>query len=151
MTLGRAVAGASGLALMLVMFMPWFGGDQLVELPGVGEVSAEGENSSAWESFALIDLVLFAAAAVAVAYALTELPPPVVVTAMGTLAVALVLFRMISPPSLGEGLVGAVETSVGRRIGVFFGLLASAGMALGGYLTGELESAPKQRQPNRGA
>jgi hypothetical protein len=150
MNLGRAVAGASGLALLLVMFLPWFGGDQLVDLPGVGTVTAESENSDAWESFALIDLVLFAAAAVAISYALTELPPPIVLTVLGTVAVALVFIRIVSPPDLGD-LVAGVDASVGRRIGVFLGLLAAGGVAAAGYLTGELESPRRSRQLDRGA
>ena len=150
MNLGRAVAGGSGLALLLFMFLPWFGGDRLVELPTAGVVTAEGESSDAWESFAVIDLILFATAAVAISYALTELPPPIVVTAAGALATALVVFRIVDPPSLNT-LVGQVDSGVGRRIGVFLGLLASAGIAAGGYLTGELESAGRSRQLDRGA
>ena len=144
MNLGRAVAGASGLALLLVMFLPWFGGEQVVELPNAGSFTAEAENNDAWESFALIDLILFATAAAAVSYALTELPPPIVLTVMGTLAVALVFFRIVSPPDLGD-LVGSVESDVGRRIGAFLGLLAAGGVAASGYLTGELESPRRSR------
>jgi hypothetical protein len=150
MNSGRAVAGACGLALLLAMFLPWFGGEQLVELPGGQVVTAEDENSDAWQSFALIDLVLFATAVVALAYALTEFPPAIVATALGALAVALIFVRIAVPPDL-DGLVGEVDGGVGRRIGAFLGLLAAAGVAAVGFLSGELESPRRSPERDRGA
>ena len=60
---GELLAGASGLLLVLVMFLPWFGLDARVRLPGTGEViTVDGGNLNAWEAFGAIDIVLVVAA-----------------------------------------------------------------------------------------
>lgn len=48
--------------------------------------------------------------------------------AAGALAVLIVLFRLLLPP---DG--GIDELEVSRKIGVFLGLIAAAGVAFGGY------------------
>jgi hypothetical protein len=62
------------------------------------------------------------------------LPPSLVVVAAGLLAVLLILYRLVDPPSPTIEL-GVGETDVGRQIGLLLGLLAAAGISLGGYLT----------------
>ncbi len=62
------------------------------------------------------------------------IPPSLFVTAAGLLAVVLILYRLADPP--GPTIELAVgQADVGRRIGLLLGLLAAAGISLGGYLT----------------
>ena len=130
---GEMVAGASGLALFIVMFFPWYG--IKTEFEGLGDV--EGVNGNAWESFSFIDIILFLVIVLAVGMAAARaagampsgLPAPAgtIVAAAGALAVLLILFRLVSAPDPGD----AVDLS--RKIGIFLGLIAAAGIAFGGY------------------
>jgi hypothetical protein len=52
---------------------------------------------------------------------------------LGALAFLLVLYRLIDPPLDGE---------VEREVGIWLGLLASAGIAVGGYLGMQEAGAP---------
>jgi hypothetical protein len=125
---GEMVAAASGLALFIVMFLPWYRKDI-----GIGP-----ENLSAWAAFDLIDLLLLLAAAVAIGMAVARaaraippnLPasPGTIVAGAGALAALLLLYRLVELPGAdGEGV------EVGRKIGVYLGLIASLGIAFGGF------------------
>ena len=143
LTTGEKVAGASGVALLLIMFLfSWFG----IEVAGFG--SPEGAN--AFEAFGLIDIVLLITAITAIALPVmsmtqsqVDLPVALsaVVALLGALSVVLVLFRIISPPDFG--IPGSVDVGFGevdtgadttREIGVFLGLLAALGVAAGGWM-----------------
>ena len=127
LSFGEIVAAASGSALLIFMFVPWYRNDRGFDL----------QSLSAWKAFALIDLVLFVAAALAIGVAAAraaraippDLPasPATIVTAAGALAALLILYRIVELPD--PGLEGA---EIGRRIGVYLGLIASIGIALGG-------------------
>ncbi len=117
---GEMVAGVSGLLLFLFMFVDWYGvGGALIGL-------------NAWQAFSLVDLLLFLVLAAAVALpvlratgAMPALPPATpgrVVAVAGALAFIVVLGRLLIPPFATD-----------REIGVFLGLLATAGIAFGGY------------------
>lgn len=133
---GELIAGASGLALFIIMFVSWFGaGDG----PGVELAEAAGFDTSAnaWQSFGFIDLVLLVTVIVSVGLAVATATArtvalPVAASAitagLGILATILVLYRIIDPPE---------EAS--REIGVFLGLIAAAGVAVGGWLSMEEE------------
>ena len=132
---GEKIAAVSAIALLLIMFIfSWFGLDASgVDLGG----------ANAWESFGLIDLILFITVVAAIGLAAmranaqsVELPvsPAAIVAGLGILSVILVLFRIISPPDFGYGdLLELGGNEVTRKIGVFLGLIASAGIAYGGY------------------
>ena len=137
---GERIAAISGIALIFVMFVfKWFGLEASgsnafgVAIPGV-ETSF-----NAWQSFGLIDIVLFLAAVSAIALAYVsaarqrlDLPVPLatIVAGLGILGVLLIVFRLISPPDFGD-LGGAVDET--RKIGAFLGLIATAGVAYGGW------------------
>ena len=146
---GEMVAGASGLALFIVMFFPWYG--IKTEFEGLGDI--EGVNGNAWESFSFIDIILFLVIVLAVGMAVARaagampsgLPAPAgtIVAAAGALAVLLILFRLVSTPD--PDITGdAVDLS--RKIGIFLGLIAAAGIAFGGY-TASNERAGGQAPP----
>ena len=133
---GEKVAAASGLALIVLMFFNWFGYDA-----GAGFGGAESPGLTAWEWMSFLDILLFLAGAIAVALAVARAadampdlpwPPGMVVAAAGGLAFLIVLFRLLAP---GDGpldeLVGDLDAT--RELGVFLGLIASAGIAFGGY------------------
>jgi len=133
---GEKIAGASAVLLFIFMFFDWF----KVEVSGSGFVGGS-LGGDAWEWFSYIDLLLLLTVVVAVAVAIIRLTdaifePPVslnaVVAILGGLSVLFVLYRIIDPPGASESF-GGVSVDVGRQIGVFLGLLASAGIAYGGY------------------
>jgi len=146
---GEMVAGASGVALFIFMFFPWYG--IKTEFEGLGAI--EGVNGNAWESFGFIDIILFLVVLLAVGMAVaraagampSELPAPagMIVAIAGVLAVLLILFRLISAPD-PEITGDAVDLS--RKIGIFLGLIAAAGIAFGGY-TAMNERATGQAPP----
>jgi hypothetical protein len=132
---GELIAGGSGLALLVVMFLPWYGVD--VSVAGF----SSSESANAWEVFSGIDILLFLVAAVAVGAAGARLagvvPPEVPVAAIvagaGALAVLLILYRILDVP--GPDIPEAVSSNIdfGRKIGLFLSLVAAGGVAYGGY------------------
>jgi hypothetical protein len=120
LSLGDLVGAVSGLGLLVSSFLPWY--------------SAGGENATAWQSFAVIDLVMAAAAVAGLSVVVVVLiglsvSYPVagsaVTTLFGGLALILIAYRLINPPGGAD---------VGREIGAWLGLVAAAGVTLGGYL-----------------
>jgi hypothetical protein len=144
---GERVAAISGIALILFMFaFKWFGlkFGGTSTLPGAGGFAVptiEGSRN-AWGSYGFIDLVLFVTALAAVGLAVvaagqTDLNLPVaasaVVTGLGILSVLLIVYSIISPPDFGADISGTgIEHT--RKIGVFLGLIAAIGIAVGGWL-----------------
>jgi hypothetical protein len=127
---GEKIAGAAGIALILIMFIfDWYG------LKGASDLG--GEN--AWEAYSFIDIILFLAALSGIALAFvsgsqTRVNMPVALSALtaglGILGTILVLFRIIDTPSF-DFLGHSIDTSV--KVGVFLGLISVAGVAYGGW------------------
>jgi hypothetical protein len=96
-----------------------------------------------------IDILLFliglVAIGVPVAKAMGSLPDdvpgPLIVLSAGGLALLLVLFRLIDLPTPDGG--GGVD--FGRKIGIFLGLIAAAGVTYGGWRANE--EAPASSTP----
>lgn len=134
---GEMIAGVSGIALFIFMFFKWFGIDAPdVTLPQ-GVAGVEVDSVTAWQAFDFIDVILLLAVIAAVglmllsaAQANVNLPvaASAITAGLGILATLLVLYRIIDPPELAAGF----DTT--RKIGVFLGLIASAGIAVGGWL-----------------
>jgi multidrug transporter EmrE-like cation transporter len=134
---GELIAGISGVALFIIMFLPWFGvpeaAEELIEqLGGVGAVEGADTTANAWESFDFIDIVLLLAviagvglAVLAAAQSSVQLPvaASAITAALGILGTLLVIYRILDPPS---------EAS--RKIGLFLGLIAVVGITIGGWL-----------------
>ncbi|MEX1140918.1 MAG: hypothetical protein WD399_03640 [Thermoleophilaceae bacterium] len=151
--LGETIAAASAIALFIFMFLPWYGVDSV---GGVG-VGGFGADLSAWEAFSFIDILLLAVVAVVVglvvaqaADATPELPQPAatIIAAAGGVAVLLILFRLIFAPGVDAGAID-VDVDLGRKIGLFLGLLAAAGIAYGGWRAMG-ETAPATRGSGAG-
>lgn len=132
---GETVTGIGGFALLVSTFLPWYGSDAVagVDLAGARDFNA-------WESFALLDVVLLLVAVVAVGMALIaaaesapELPRPPgrIALGAGALAMVAILMRLIVAPEADVGF--GVEVELEPRIGSFAGLLAAAAIAWGGW------------------
>jgi hypothetical protein len=161
--MAKLLPALAGIALLLVMFLPWFGPSealersfdearQITEQFGGPPVVMPDVDQNAWEAFGLVDFVLAAAAVSGIALTAARLmaAPPVsrlrasaLATAVGIVATALVLYRVVDP----------VEDS-GREPGLFLGLVASAGVAYGGWLAlrdEERRVGARPRELNRSA
>ena len=146
---GEKLAGAAGIALLLVMFIfTWFSFD----------VPFGDAGFNAWESFGLIDLILFVAAVAGITLAVvaasqSKVDLPVALSAitagLGILAVVLIVFRILSPPDFGAGGFG-VDVDADRGIGVFLGLIAAIGIAAGGWMAMQEEGTSFGDQAHRG-
>ena len=160
---GPLIAGVSAILLLIFMFFSWYGidsvsssgfgfeqeisGDQLDDFAGLAGEEAD-TSANAWQAFSLIDLILFVCIVGIVALVIAQLAGaaismPVsagqIILGLGGLAFLLILFRLIFTPDPGGGefeTAGVeVDIDVSRKIGLFLGLLASAGMAIGGWLS----------------
>jgi hypothetical protein len=149
---GELIAGIAGVALFIIMFLPWFGvdfgiGEAVEEAQDLGFDVPEVEDSvnfNAWESFDVIDLVLLVTVVVSVGLAAATamartVALPVAASAitagLGILSTVLILYRLIDP--IGEG-------GVDRKFGIFLGLIAAAAIAYGGWraMQEEPQAAP---------
>jgi hypothetical protein len=136
---GEKIAGVAGILLILIMFIfDWYS----VKVTGI---SVPNSGANAWDAYSFIDIVLFITALAAIALTLlaasdAEVGIPVaasaIVTLLGILSVILIIFRIIDKPGdtgAASALVGGSVT-VSLEAGVFLGLIAAAGIAVGGYL-----------------
>ncbi len=131
---GEMVAGVSAVALLVFMFLPWYGIS--TDVPGF-EASV---NANAWEAFGFIDILLFlvilvtaglvAARAMGSVPAGLPAPPGLIIAAAGAIALLLILIRILSIPGPDVDVEGV---DLGRKIGVFLGLIAAGGITFGGY------------------
>ena len=116
---GELVAAVSGLGLLVVSFLPWY--------------SAGGQDATAWQAFSVVDLFIAAAAAAGLSVGLVVLfrlsvsypmAGASVAALFGAIAVVLIVWRLIDPPADGLDV----------KVGAWLGLIAAAGVTVGGYL-----------------
>ena len=143
--IGEWVAGISGAALLAAMFLRWYGAGEA----GLGSPEGDGggwtsfgplneaSGVTAWEAFAAVDLVLAAAALLGVAVLVVTATQrtgaiPIATAALtalfATTAVLLVLLRVADPPN-------ANGADLERSMGLFVGLVAAIGTALGAWVS----------------
>ena len=135
LTTGDQIAAASGVVLLIALFLPWYGIDV-----SVGPVSVS-DSASAWQALDFIDILLFLISVVAIGVPVAkamgalpaEVPGPLLVLAVGGLGVLLVLFRLVDlpTPDLGD------QVDFSRKFGIFLGLIAAAGITYGGWRANE--------------
>lgn len=127
---GEWIAGLSGAALAVVLFLPWYG--------------AEGTSATAtaWEAFAVNDVILGFVALFAIGLwtvTLTQRTTAVpnafasLTALFGIVATVLVVIRLLSAP--GEG-------DVTREYGAWVGLAACVGIVFGAIQAMRNESTP---------
>jgi hypothetical protein len=140
---GDWVMGLGGLALALVMFLDWY------ELPEDVVFISGGVQFSAWESFAVNDVILALAALMALtAVFLTATQPTAAVplalasltTLVAVIALVLVTVRVIWTPDV-EGL------DTDRTTGVWLGLVATSVLVAGCLASIRDERMPRPEQP----
>jgi hypothetical protein len=135
---GEKVIGVSGILLFVFSFFPWLGFS-------VGPFSS---SASAW-SFVLCWLAVVLGI-VMVAYVVAKLfdvklPQLGAVTwtqvllIIAVLAFVLILIKIIAGPGTGGVSLAGTGASKTRKIGIFLGLLASAGLVTGAYLNAKEE------------
>jgi hypothetical protein len=146
---GEKIAGAAGVALLIIMFLSWWGTPDTIEVEGLGEVSTGGfgGDANAWEAADFLDLIWALTALVAIGLAATaatasQVNLPVALSAvtagLGILSVVTILFRLLDTPY-----------DLDRKYGVFLGLIAAAGIAYGGWRAMEEEGTSFGEQADR--
>jgi len=127
---GAMIAAISGLVLFISLFFDWVG----IEVTGVGSASQTG-----WESQSSLDIYLLIVSVIAVVpgvLALTggggDLPIANAANALllGAIAVILMFFTMF---------IGFPD-GLDRKFGMWLALIASIGVAVGGYLAAQEEA-----------
>jgi hypothetical protein len=143
---GEQVAGIAGLALILVMFLfAWYGVRGLNGFDAFDAFDDWVNIILVFTSFAAMSLALFGTGVWR-----TPVPLSVVVTVLGAISALIILIYLISPPGLptfGSEVGG--EINLGRKVGVWLGLISAVAIALGGYLTMQEEGASFQQTADR--
>jgi len=131
---GQMVAAISAVALFIISFLPWFGGPSVTSSTpfGTGAVTVGG-NANMWQAENPLDIYLLIVILVAlVPVALTVLSggedqfpmAPVATTILAGVGTLLILYQVFDTP---------FDSS--RKVGLFLGLIACGGIAVGGYLS----------------
>jgi hypothetical protein len=143
------LAVLGGLVLAESLFMPWYSLD--VTVAGTEARSTH----SAWQSMALMDvlLLLVALAAIASGVMLVRGGRAPLVCAAGAAAVLMSLAGLIDVPESGHAAVPGDDLAVGRLSGPFVALVASAGIAFAGLASILRPWSPRRgsRRPTRGS
>jgi hypothetical protein len=136
---GEWIVAVSGVALMVSLFLPWYGREsgtapgELAGLTAYAPVPTASESLSGWGAFAAIDAVLALIAASAVGLfvvtatqrvAAVPIALDALVALAGFAAMALVFVRVLALPG----------DAAGREWGLWLGLASAAGIAAGGML-----------------
>jgi hypothetical protein len=128
---GQLVAAVSAIALFIISFLPWFGISGGVVVQGVGAVGGS-TNFSLWEAENPLDVYLLIVILVALIPALLALAggggdaplAPFATAVLGGVGTLLILYQVFDTPGDAD-----------RKVGLFLGLIACAGIAVGGYLS----------------
>lgn len=138
--------GASGLVLLVALFLPWY---ELGEGIVVGPPDVLDAHASAWDSFTVLDLLLAlgALAAIAVVFVTAAQATPALPLALeslvalfGLLLLVLVVFRLADPPDVSflESTAGAAAREhvegIDRAAGAWLGLAGVLGIVGGGLV-----------------
>jgi hypothetical protein len=128
------LAGIGGLALILVMFLfAWFN----LEAQGIDQGFDAFDAFKDWVNIILV-FAAFSGMALALGARSEGLPVSLsaITTGLGGISVILIIIYIISPPGVpfAEG-----DLELGRKIGVWFGLIAAGLLTLGGWQTMQSE------------
>jgi hypothetical protein len=142
---GEAIYLVAAILLFILMFFTWYGTEYGTGGPPSNLVGflAVVKGGNAWQTLDWIPLFLMLAIAVAVGAALLRIlgsewkptiPPGAAVCALGLLAAALILFRIIWPPDRG-GAIEGFTPKANLEVAIFLALAAALGIAYGGWRT----------------
>ena len=163
LTRGALIAGGSALALFVFLFFNWFadGGvaadiaRENIEAAEQLGIDSNSEDTGAyspesgWSGLGWLQLILvisaiagglvFAVVTFTEAAVSTPVALAAIVTGVGLLAFVALLYAVIKPPGGDD---------IDRQFSLFLGLLATAGITVGGYLGMQEESAPPREPPS---
>ena len=137
---GQMIAAVSAIALFIVSFLPWFGFSPDVAVAGV-DVGGD-ENFNLWQAenpFDIYLLIVILVALVPPAMSLLggadDSAPlaPIATALLAGVGTLLILYQVFETPG-----------DLDRKIGLFLGLIACGGIAVGGYLAMQ-EDAGRER------
>lgn len=154
------VAGLGGVVLLVSLFLVWYG----IDVPARSDEFApqseltleitEITGGTGWRAFTVIDIVLAAAALLAIGVlvitAVSQGPAkPVAIAVIATtvclLAVLLVIFRLLDPPGAE---VAGLELPIGLRSGAWVGLAGALIAFVGSFGALKDESTPGAVAPD---
>ena len=136
---GEIIAGLSGVALIIIMFLKWWEIDLGAQFEGGFELNFD-TSFNAWQLSDFNDVIWFITAVLAIALGLAavsqasvNLPVALsaVVAGLALLSLVLLVIRLIDPPG-----------DVSRAYGVWLGLLAIIGILYGAWETMQEEAPP---------
>jgi hypothetical protein len=143
---GELIAALSAIALFIITFVPWFGFEAVSGLPeNVQGVDTGSESFSLWEAESSLDIYLLIAVTFAIVPALIAagggaarwpIAPAAATTLLGAIGLVLVFIQLIDPPA-----------ELDRKVGVFLGLFAVAGVTAGGWMGMQEEARPITSRP----
>jgi hypothetical protein len=143
---GEWVAAASGVALLVSLFLPWYEFD-ICAVPASELATSDCPTMTGWEALAAIDVLLaFVAASgvlLAIVTAVQRVPAvPIatsaLVTISGMFGVLLVLYRLIDIP----------DGAAGREWAIWLGLAGAAGIVAGAFIAMRDEIRPGAARPD---
>lgn len=127
---GQMIAGIAAVALFIISFLPWFGAPQISGVGPSGATVTVGGNFNLWEAENPLDIYLLLVIVLAIAPAGMallggrEAPlAPFAITLLAGVGTLMILYQVFDNPG-----------DLDRKIGLFLGLIACAGITVGGYL-----------------
>jgi hypothetical protein len=128
---GQLVAAVSAIALFIISFLPWFGVGGTAVTVG-GTTIGGSTNFSLWEAENPLDVYLLIVILVALVPAVLTLLggggdaplAPMATALLAGVGTLLILYQVFDTPGDAD-----------RKVGLFLGLIACAGIAFGGYLS----------------
>jgi hypothetical protein len=139
------LATFGGFVLLEALFLPWY---RLEIVVGGVEVASK---QSAWQTMAVMDVLLFLAALAAVAGGLAvtrRSDLSLVPFAAGVAGLLMSVAGLVDLPTAELNAVPGDTTAVGREMGGFIAFIASGGVTYAGYRAGTLrgEARPRSRR-----
>jgi hypothetical protein len=130
---GEWIAGISGVALLVVMFLDWYS-------------ASGGAGANAWQAFSVNDVVLAAAALMGIALALASATQrsPAVPQAAAALTVPVAFVAAILVVIRALALPAGADT---RDTGLYLGIVATLGVLVGAWRSLGDESFPAGATP----
>jgi hypothetical protein len=136
----------SGLALIALMFIPWFTwvGSGISIIMG-GETRNPGGNLSAWQFFGGMAWLFLIVGILAVVVALLRRSVPsgagtvlsILVAVLGLVVAAITMWNVGSPPlvNVDRGAITIMDMDSAPAVGAYLGMMATLGIAIGGLMT----------------
>jgi hypothetical protein len=147
---GELLAGTGAVVLFVAMFVDWYG--VRISTARLGSIQIPAASADAWSAFTVVDLVLAATVASALALVFLQatrrspaLPVSfsVVTTVLGAVTVLAILYRIIDPPGIDlPGAVGAIIAPHLQRTvegGAYVGLVGAFAIAAGAWRSMRVE------------